>query len=134
MSASLGEPHACTVENGCLTLICEHREGGAHSADCGYVAAVEGQPCTLVCEEGSTAPALLPYDELPVQMPGTGDIFSSVLIGHQMNGYGLVESVQAAMDTVVRLLERCLEVPDRFKGVPIELHLDEVRLAARAGA
>ena len=96
--------------------------------------AVEGQPCTLVCEEGSTAPALLPYDELPVQMPGTGDIFSSVLIGHQMNGYGLVESVQAAMDTVVRLLERGLEVPDRFKGVPIELHLDEVRLAARAGA
>ena len=42
-------PHVCTVESGCLTLLCEHREGGAHSADCGYAEAVEGRPCGFVC-------------------------------------------------------------------------------------
>lgn len=92
---------------------------------------VDGQPCTVVCEQGSSDLSLLPYDELPVQMPGTGDIFSSMLMGHMLNGFDLVESTQAAMDAVARLLERSLDVPDRFKGVPIELWLDEVRLAER---
>ena len=91
---------------------------------------VDGQPCTLVAGlEGELR--LLPYNELPVQMPGTGDIFSSVLMGAMMSGHGLVPSAQAAMDTVSRLLTRCLDVPDRFKGVPIEQYLDDVRLPER---
>lgn len=87
---------------------------------------VDGSPSTLVCGEGSDRLQFLPYEELPVQMPGTGDIFSSVLVGHLMNGGALVSAVQAAMDAVARLLSHCLDAPDRFHGVPIEMYLDEI--------
>lgn len=45
--------HICSVESGCQTSVlnCTHTE---HTADCGYVAAVEGQACTYAlngCEE-----------------------------------------------------------------------------------
>lgn len=87
---------------------------------------VDGSPSTLLCEQGGDQLQFLPYEELPVQMPGTGDIFSSVLVGRLMSGCGLREGVQSAMDTVARLLARCLDTPDRFHGVPIELYLDDI--------
>lgn len=79
---------------------------------------------TLVSEAGTVT--LLPYDEIPVRMPGTGDIFSSMLIGRYMNGHGLVDSVQAAMDTVSQMLELCKDNEDKYKGIPIEQYLELV--------
>lgn len=93
---------------------------------------VDGSPSTLVCEQGSDQLQFLPYEELPVQMPGTGDIFSSVLVGRLMGGSPLIDGVQDAMDAVARLLSRCLDAPDRFHGVPIELYLDEIPPSPRA--
>ncbi len=69
---------------------------------------------------------LLPYDEISVRLPGTGDIFSSVLIGRRMNGRSLVESVQTAMDIVVDMLQLCKDNDDKYKGVPIEQYLDRI--------
>lgn len=87
---------------------------------------------TLVSEQrgadGEPRVTLLPYDEIPVRLPGTGDIFSSVLIGRYMNGRPLVESVQAAMDVVVDMLQLCKDNDDKYKGVPIEQYLDRVAL------
>ena len=39
--------HVCSEESGCIKqeLDCQHE----HNAECGYVPAVEGQPCTYVC-------------------------------------------------------------------------------------
>ncbi len=71
---------------------------------------------------------LLPYEEIPVRLPGTGDIFSSVLIGRYLNGCTLTESVQAAMDVVVDMLQLCKDNDDKYKGVPIEQYLDRVAL------
>lgn len=85
---------------------------------------------TLVSEPGGASDesqaTLLPYDEIPVRLPGTGDIFSSVLIGRRMNGCPLVESVQAAMDVVVDMLQLCKDNDDKYKGVPIEQYLDRI--------
>lgn len=87
---------------------------------------------TLVSEQHGTDAGplvtLLPYDEIPVRLPGTGDIFSSVLIGRHMNGRPLVESVQAAMDVVVDMLRLCKDNDDKYKGVPIEQFLDRMAL------
>ena len=40
--------HECSEESGCITkeLDCNHE----HNDDCGYVEAVEGSPCTFICE------------------------------------------------------------------------------------
>ena len=65
----------------------------------------------------------LPYDEIPVQFPGTGDIFSAVLIGHLLDGTSLRESTQQAMDTVYRLIDQNKDNADKNEGIPIEKHL-----------
>ncbi len=85
---------------------------------------------TLVSERGradeNARTTLLPYEEIPVRLPGTGDIFSSVLTGRYLNGCTLTESVQAAMDVVVDMLQLCKDNDDKYKGVPIEQYLDRV--------
>ena len=94
----------------------------------------EGAVChvTLVSQrcraDGGARTTLLPYEEIPVRLPGTGDIFSSVLIGRYLNGCTLTESVQAAMDAVVDMLQLCKGNDDKYKGVPIEQYLDRVAL------
>ena len=110
---------SAVVEGPCAACGAEGSEGGVRHV-------------TLVSEQrGADAEphvTLLPYDEIPVRLPGTGDIFSSVLIGRYMNGRPLVESVQAAMDVVVDMLQLCKDNDDKYKGVPIEQYLDRVAL------
>ena len=86
---------------------------------------VEGAHATLVLAADG-AFSVLPYDEVPVRFPGTGDIFSSVLIGRLLSGAALADATQAAMDTVRGLLVDNRNQPDTFKGIPIELYLDRI--------
>lgn len=104
-------------------------EGAAMEAGEGEGAArhvtVVSQRCRA---DGGARTTLLPYEEIPVRLPGTGDIFSSVLIGRYLNGRALTESVQDAMDAVVDMLQICKDNDDKYKGVPIEQYLDRVAL------
>ena len=84
---------------------------------------------TLVGEAGETLQAL-PYDEVPVRFPGTGDIFSAVLIGDVLAGTTLARACRHAMDTVRDLLVENAGNEDRFKGIPVELYLDRIAGAA----
>ena len=43
---------------------------------------------------------LLPYEEIPVQFPGTGDIFSSIIVGRLKDGDHLRHATRIAMDTL----------------------------------
>ncbi len=88
--------------------------------------AVDGEHTTLVSEGAGGELAVLPYDEVPVRFPGTGDIFSAVLIADMLGGAGLVASTRRAMDVVRDLLVRCEHNEDKFKGIPIELYLDRI--------
>lgn len=47
----------------------------------------------------------IPFYNIPVRFPGTGDIFSSVLLGKLMEGNSLYDSTKKAMDTVSSLIE-----------------------------
>lgn len=87
---------------------------------------IEGSPCTLISPSDATDIQLIQYDEVPVQMPGTGDISSSVLMGRMLSGSSLEESVRSAMDVVANLLCRCVDAPDRSRGIPVETHLADV--------
>lgn len=99
-------------------------------------AKVDGQPCVIgrrsstpikgiVQDFGEGRYFRLDYDEIPIAFPGTGDIFSSVLIGHLMSGETLKDSTLSAMAVVRRLIDHNRNQDDIRLGIPIEqcLHL-----------
>lgn len=69
---------------------------------------------------------LLPYEEVPVFFPGTGDIFSSVLMGRMMDGADLAKATFAAMNVVRDMVFINQANADKFKGVQIESCLDVI--------
>ena len=62
----------------------------------------------------------LGYTEIPVHFPGTGDIFSAVLIGHLLQGEPLEPSTRKAMDAVARLIDLNKDNADKNRGIPVE--------------
>lgn len=66
---------------------------------------------------------ILTYDEIPVRIPGTGDIFSAVVIGNLLNGVELKLSTRRAMDIVRTLIDENKDMPDRYRGIPLERFL-----------
>lgn len=67
---------------------------------------------------------LLTYEEIPVRIPGTGDIFSALVIGNLMNGVELKVSTRRAMDIVRTLIDLNKDMPDRYRGIPLERFLN----------
>jgi pyridoxine kinase len=67
---------------------------------------------------------ILPYTEIPVHFPGTGDIFSAVLIGHLLDDEPLVPSTQKAMDAVYKLIDLNKNNKDKNRGIPLEKYLN----------
>ncbi|MCF0105881.1 MAG: bifunctional hydroxymethylpyrimidine kinase/phosphomethylpyrimidine kinase, partial [Holdemanella sp.] len=63
------------------------------------------------------------FDYLPVRIPGTGDIFSSVLIAELSSGSSLFDATNKAKDFVFRIVEKNVNVEDAYKGVNIERYL-----------
>lgn len=99
-------------------------------------ARVDGQPCVIGRRSSTPIKGIvqdfeegryfrLDYDEIPIAFPGTGDIFSSVLIGHLMSGETLKDSTLSAMAVVRRLIDHNRNQDDIRLGIPIEqcLHL-----------
>ena len=68
----------------------------------------------------------LPYTEIPVHFPGTGDIFSAVLIGHLLDGEMLKPSTRKAMDAVYTLIDLNKDNEDKNRGIPLEKYLDVI--------
>ena len=66
----------------------------------------------------------IPFDEVPVYFPGTGDIFSSVLLGRVLKGYTLRDATKNAMDVVRELIVRNADQEDKPRGILIEACLD----------
>ena len=65
-----------------------------------------------------------PYEEIPSQFHGTGDIFSAVIIAHLLRGESLADSTRKAMDVVSEMISRNLDAKDHLCGIFIERCLD----------
>ncbi|WP_290770896.1 pyridoxamine kinase [Anaerofustis sp.] len=66
----------------------------------------------------------VPYDYINVRFPGTGDVFSSVLIGKVLKGYTLKDSCKTASDFVRKAMEKDEKiVVDKRMGMNIEDNL-----------
>jgi pyridoxine kinase len=66
----------------------------------------------------------IPFEKLPTRFVGTGDIFSAILIGRILDGKTLETSTKSAMDIVKQLIALNFNNSDKYKGIPIESHLD----------
>ena len=89
-------------------------------------ACVEGQAQVLGWNAAENRQFFLPFEPVPVQFPGTGDLFSAVLVGKMMAGLPLEQSTQLAMDTVRTLIIKNRDNRDKFKGIPLEQYLEEL--------
>ena len=84
---------------------------------------VDGQHCVAGYNHLTDEHFLLGYTEIPVHFPGTGDIFSDVLIGHLLDGVMLKPSTRKAMDAVYTLIDRNKDNEDKNAGIPLENYL-----------
>ena len=86
---------------------------------------VENQTAVMGYDFNTDKYFTLPFECIPVRLPGTGDIFSAVMMGNVLLGKSLEVSVQKAMDYVKELIELNKDNEDKIKGIPIEalLHM-----------
>ena len=87
---------------------------------------VEGQTCVYGYDDGEGTYFSIPFDYVPVHFPGTGDIFSALLVGSLLKGNSLQRATRYAMDTVRELILQNTENADKYKGIPIEKYLNEI--------
>ena len=71
---------------------------------------------------------LLPYEEIPVQFPGTGDIFSSIIVGRLKDGDSLPHATRTAMDILRNWIDTNKDNADINRGIPVERHLSDLCL------
>lgn len=107
-------------------LLKKLRELGARSVIV-TSARINGQDAVIGYDDAEKESFLLPFEMVPVRFPGTGDIFSSVLMGKVLSGCPLKESTQAAMDVVRELIWENKENADKFKGIPVESYLEVIK-------
>lgn len=110
-----------TMEEGKLLLTKLHAMGAKSVLITS--AKVDGQSAVIGYNHATDQFFVLPYTEIPVRFPGTGDIFSAVLIGHLLNGTPLKLSTRKAMDAVYQLIRHNQGNEDKFKGIPLEQYL-----------
>ena len=81
---------------------------------------VDGQPSVVGYNHYKDTYFQLSYEEIPVHFPGTGDMFSAILIGHLLQGESLRKSTREAMDALYRLIDANKENEDKNRGIPVE--------------
>ena len=88
-------------------------------------AVVDGQNAVIGYDHALDAYFTLPFEVVPVRIPGTGDIFSAVLLSDSLNGQTLQTATQHAMDVVRNLVIRFRDTPEKCYGIPVEACLNE---------
>ena len=66
----------------------------------------------------------VPYQLIAVHFPGTGDMFSAVVVGSLLQGVPLQQSVRRAVDVLGKLVFLEKDQPDKNKGIRIEQFLN----------
>ncbi|WML32699.1 pyridoxamine kinase [Clostridium sp. OS1-26] len=66
----------------------------------------------------------IPFEYVPVRFPGTGDIFSAILISRVLTGAQLKDAVKIAMNVVRKLILLNQKNSDKYKGILIEKNLE----------
>ncbi len=66
----------------------------------------------------------IPYEHIPKQLAGTGDMFSAVFIGEILKNKTVKEAVKRAMDIISYIIKDSYRFSDSKRGIAIEEYLD----------
>ena len=91
-------------------------------------ASVEGKNCVIGYDHIKDEAFAISFDLIDVRFPGTGDIFSAVLISDVLNGETLEGATAHAMKTVREIIKDNLDKKEKFFGVDIERYISEGKL------
>lgn len=108
-------------------LINRVRELGAKSVVI-TSASVDGKNCVIGYDHIKQEMFTIGFDLIDVRFPGTGDIFSAVLIGDMLNGDVLRDATAHAMKVVRDIIVDNLDKKEKFFGVDIERYISEGKL------
>lgn len=89
-------------------------------------ASIDGKMFTVVKKSADEPSIFLPYEEIPVRFPGTGNIFISMTVGHYLKSGNLLKSVETAMRQIERIIRANRNNTDKYKGIPIEQFGEEI--------
>ncbi len=89
---------------------------------------VDGTSCVIGYDHIQNKNFKIPFESVNVRFPGTGDIFSAVLIADMLNGSSLYCATKHAMDTVKDIIIDNLDKKEKFFGVDIERYISEGKL------
>ena len=87
---------------------------------------VDGKSAVIGYDHVASEHFSIPFELIPVYFPGTGDTFSSVLLGRVMAGWTLQLATADAMRVVSELIARNASQQDKSAGLPIEACLDVI--------
>lgn len=87
---------------------------------------VEGQNAVVGYDLHLEEEFTFPFDLVPVRFPGTGDIFSSVLMARLFQGLSLEASTESAMRVTRSMVVASRHASDPYRGLPIEALLELV--------
>lgn len=94
---------------------------------------VDGKNAVVGYNHFSAEYFMLPYEVVEdtdkgsaVQFPGTGDIFSSIIVGRLQDQDTLQHATQIAMDTLRSWIDINKDNEDKNRGIPIERHLSDL--------
>lgn len=81
---------------------------------------VEGQTAVIAYDANSKEMTILPYEEVPIRFPGTGDIFSALFMGNVLKGKDTASAASVAMKSIEILIAEYQKLPEPYKGIPVE--------------
>lgn len=90
-------------------------------------AAIEHHPAVIGYDHERDERFTIRFEEIPVRFPGTGDIFSSILMGKKLAGKTLEDATACAMHVVKDLIRTNQHADDTFKGIPVERYLGSLK-------
>jgi pyridoxine kinase len=90
-------------------------------------AAVEGRTAVIGYDHERDESFVIPFEEVPVRFPGTGDVFTSVLMGKKLSGQTLEDATACAMHVVKDLIRKNQFATDTYKGIPLERYLGSIK-------
>ena len=91
-------------------------------------ASVDGKNCVIGYDHTKDEIFMLGFELIDVRFPGTGDIFSAVLISDMLNGESLESATSHAMQVVRDIIKDNLDKKEKFFGVDIERYISEGKL------
>ena len=118
--SSLSESEAIELLQACLRL-------GAKSVVI-TSAKIDGKNCVIGYDSNTLENFSLEFEHIDIRFPGTGDIFSAVLVGDVLNGAALENACGHAMKTVYQIIMDNKDKEEKFFGADIERFIKEGKL------